>query len=84
MIDSRGRVALVAYCILNQITRAWWGEDEVSRGEGMVSDFVGFLMRHGISTVQMGCPKFSPFDNPREPRSKEGYDKQEFIRNARR
>lgn len=83
MIDRRGRVALVAHCVLNQTTRAWWGEDGASREEGMVSDVVGLLMRHGIGVVQMRCPEFSLYSNPREPRSKEGYDTQEFKRECR-
>ena len=83
MIDRRGRVALVAHCVLNQTTRAWWGESGANREEGMVSDVVGLLMRHGIGAVQMGCPEFSLYGNPREPRSKEGYDTLEFKRECR-
>jgi predicted secreted protein len=44
----------------------------------MVSEVVGILMRHGVGAIQMECPEFSLYGNPRPPRSREEYDTPEF------
>ena len=44
----------------------------------MIQDAVKVLLRHGVGAVQMGCPEFSLYGNPRAPRSKDGYDTPEF------
>lgn len=74
------RVAIVCHCVINQSTRAWWGDGGVSSEEGMISDAVRVLMKHGVGLVQMDCPEFSLYGNPRPPRSKDEYDTPEFRR----
>jgi uncharacterized protein YbbK (DUF523 family) len=44
----------------------------------MVSEVVSLLMRQGIGAIQMECPEFSLYGNPRPPRSREEYDTPEF------
>jgi predicted secreted protein len=83
LIEKRDKVAFVSHCILNQATRAWWGEGGASRERGMVSDVVGLLMRHGVGAIQMGCPEFSLYGNPRPPRSWGEYDTPEFKEKCR-
>jgi len=83
VIEMRDRVAIVAHCILNQAARAWWGEGGASREKGMVSDVVGLLARHGVGVIQMGCPEFSLYGNPRRPRSREESDTPEFREKCR-
>jgi len=83
LIEKRDKVAFVSHCILNQATRAWWEEGGASRERGMVSDVVGLLMRYGVGAIQMGCPEFSLYGNPRPPRSWEEYDTPEFKEKCR-
>jgi predicted secreted protein len=72
------RVVLVSHCILNQSTRARWGGGGARRDTGILRDLVDLLMAEGIGVVQIDCPEFSLFGNPRRPRTKEGYDTPEF------
>jgi predicted secreted protein len=44
----------------------------------MVSEVVGILMRHGVGAIQMECPEFNLYGNPRPLRSREEYDTPEF------
>lgn len=44
----------------------------------MMSEVVGTLMSHGVGVVQMDCPEFSLYGNPRPPRSRDEYDTPEF------
>lgn len=74
------RVAIVCHCVMNQSTRAWWGDGGASSEEGMISDAVRVLIKHGVGLVQMDCPEFSLYGNPRPPRSKDEYDTPEFRR----
>jgi predicted secreted protein len=83
LIEKRDKVAFVSHCILNQATRAWWEEGGASRERGMVSDVVDLLMRHGVGTIQMGCPEFSLYGNPRPPCSWEEYNTPEFKEKCR-
>jgi len=76
-------VVFVVHCILNQTTRARWGEGGASREDGMVSEVVGLLMRHGVGAIQMECPEFSLYGNPRPLRSREEYATPEFKRKCR-
>lgn len=78
MVEEYEKVVFVSHCIMNQSTRAWWGDGGASREKGMISDVVRVLMRYGIGMVQMDCPEFSLYGNPRPPRSKDGYDTPEF------
>lgn len=77
------RVAIVCHCVINQSTRAWWGDGGASSEEGMISDAVGVLMKHGVGLVQMDCPEFGLYGNPRPARSKDEYDTPEFRRRCR-
>ena len=83
LIGKRDMVVFVAHCILNQTTRARWGEAGANREDGMVSEVVGLLMRHKVGAIQIECPEFSLYGNPRPPRSREEYDTPEFKRRCR-
>jgi predicted secreted protein len=83
MIPRREKVAFVCHCVLNQSTRAWWRAGGAKREKGMVSDIVGTLMNHGVGAVQMDCPEFSLYGNPRPPRTRDEYDTPEFRRRCR-
>jgi len=78
MFRQREKVAIVSHCILNQTTRAWWRGSGASRELGMLRDVFEILLRHGVGTVQMECPEFNQYGNPRPPRSKDGYDTPRF------
>ena len=78
MEDESERVVLVSHCILNQSARARWGGGGARRDTGIIRDVLDLLMAEGIGVVQMDCPEFSLFGNPRRPRTKEGYDTPEF------
>ncbi len=78
MEDESERVVLVSHCILNQSTRARWPGGGARRDTGILRDVLEMLMAEGIGVVQMDCPEFSLFGNPRRPRTKEGYDTPEF------
>ncbi|MCK5319417.1 MAG: hypothetical protein KAJ55_16010, partial [Anaerolineales bacterium] len=67
MTGNRDKVVFVVHCVLNQTTRARWGEGGASREGGMVSEVVSLLMRQGIGAIQMECPEFSLYGNPRPP-----------------
>ena len=83
MIPRREKVAFVCHCILNQSTRAWWGTGGARREKGMMSDIVGTLMSHGVGTVQMDCPEFGLYGNPRPPRTRDEYNTPEFRHRCR-
>lgn len=83
MTGKMDKVVFVVHCVLNQTTRARWEEGSASRDNGMVSEVVGLLMRHGVGAIQMECPEFSLYGNPRPPRSREEYDTPEFKRKCR-
>lgn len=83
MIPEYEKVAVVCHCILNQSTRAWWRAGGVKREKGMISDVVGTLMNHGIGMVQMDCPEFVLYGNPRPPRTRDEYDTPEFRHRCR-
>lgn len=83
MIRRLEKVAFLSHCILNQASRAWWVGGGASRERGMLRDVVEVLLRHGVGAVQMECPEFSLYGNPRPPRSKDGYDTPEFKNRCR-
>ncbi|RLI09377.1 hypothetical protein DRO42_04375, partial [Candidatus Bathyarchaeota archaeon] len=78
MTRPRDKVAFVSHCILNQATRARWEGGGARRERGMLRDVVETLLSHGVGAVQMECPEFSLYGNPRPPRSKDDYDTPEF------
>ena len=78
MPRQRDRVVFVSHCILNQTTRARWRGGGASREQGMLRDVVEVLFRNGVGAVQMECPEFSLFGNPRPPKTKDGYDTPQF------
>ena len=83
MIRHPEKVAFVSHCIPNQATRARWRGDGARRERGMLLDAVEVLLRNGVGAVQMECPEFSLYGNPRPPRSKDGYDTPEFRQRCR-
>jgi predicted secreted protein len=78
MDDESDRVVMVSHCILNQSTRARWGGGGARRDTGILRNVLEMLMDEGVGVVQIDCPEFSLFGNPRRPRTKEGYDTPEF------
>ncbi|TRO46733.1 hypothetical protein E2P65_05320, partial [Candidatus Bathyarchaeota archaeon] len=78
MEDTPNRVIFVSHCILNQSTRARLQGGGARRDAGACREVLDLLMAEGVGVVQMGCPEFSLFGNPRPPRTKEGYDTPEF------
>lgn len=83
MIRQREKVVLVSHCILNQSTRAWWEDGGATRERGMLRDVVEVLLGHHVGAIQMECPEFSLYGNPRPPRSKDGYDTPQFRERCR-
>ena len=74
MEDTPDRVIFVSHCILNQSTRARWQGGGARRDTGACREVVDLLMAEEVGVVQMDCPEFSLFGNPRPPMTKEGYD----------
>lgn len=77
------RVANVCHCVTNRSTRAWWCDCGAINEEAMISDAVSVLMKHGVGLVQLDCPEFSLYGNPRPARSRDEYDTPEFRRRCR-
>jgi predicted secreted protein len=73
-----GKLVLVSHCILNQFTRAWWGSGGASRDGGVVVDAIDAISDCGAGVIQMECPEFSLYGNPRDPQTKDGYDTPKF------
>lgn len=68
------KVLVLSHCILNRATR-WWQEGKsLQRNRGPVSPVVGFLARRKIGAVQLPCPEFTFFGNPRPPATKGEYE----------
>lgn len=80
---QRDKVVFVSHCIFNQATRARWIGGGASRERGMLRDIVDVLSRHGVGAIQMECPEFSLFGNPRPPKTKDGYDTPQFREKCR-
>lgn len=76
-------MAFVCHCVVNQSTRAWWGDGGASRENGMISDAISVLMNNGVGVIQMECPEFGLYGNPRHPRSKDEYDTPQFKNRCR-
>ncbi|MCW3991950.1 MAG: hypothetical protein NWE79_04530 [Candidatus Bathyarchaeota archaeon] len=83
MAERIDKVAFVCHCVVNQSARAWWGEVGASRESGMMSDAIGVLVSQGVGAIQMDCPEFSLYGNPRPPRSTNEYDTPEFRNRCR-
>ena len=83
MSQQRDRVAFVSHCILNQATRARWAGGGARREAGMLRDVVEVLLSQGVGVVQLECPEFSLYGNPRPLRSKDGYDTPVFRDHCR-
>lgn len=68
------KVVVLSHCILNRGTR-WWQEGKsLKRNRGPVSPVVGFLAERKIGAVQLPCPEFTVFGNPRPPATKDEYE----------
>ena len=76
-------VVFVCHCILNQSTRAWWGTGGASRVERHMKDLLTTLDRYGVGLIQMECPEYSLYGNPRPPKSKDDYDTPVFKERCR-
>jgi len=83
MSKQHNKVAFVSHCILNQATRAEWVGGMARRETGMLRNIVEILLDNGIGAIQLGCPEFNLYGNPRQPRSKDGYDTPAFIDHCR-
>jgi predicted secreted protein len=77
------RVVIVAHCILNQATRAKWDGGGVSRVEGAVREVISTLIKRNVGIIQMDCPEFILYRNPRPPKSWDDYNTIEFRRKCR-
>jgi hypothetical protein len=49
----------------------------------MIPEIAGFLASHGVGVIQMECPEFSLYGNPRPPKSKDDYDTPRFKAKCR-
>ncbi len=79
--DKRsGKLALVAHCILNQNSRVL-GLAEKST---MSIKIVDFLLKNGLSIIQMPCPEMTYAGLTRQPQTKEQYDTAIFRRHCRK
>jgi len=68
------KVLVLSHCILNRATR-WWQEGKsLKRNRGPVSPVVRFLSGRKIGLVQLPCPEFTFFGNPRPPATKGEYE----------
>ncbi len=59
------KVTFVCHCILNQSTGARWGSGGASRETAMISDVFRLLMSKGVGIMQMDCPEFGLYGDPR-------------------
>jgi len=78
MLKINNRVVIVCHCILNQSTRAWWRDDGASREEGYLKDVISFLGKYDVGIIQVECPEYNLYGNPRSPKSKDEYDTPDF------
>ena len=69
------KVVAVAHCILNQSTRWWFKGQTSSLSYGMVKEVVDHLSSLGIGVLQMPCPEFGFYGNPRPSMTKDDYEK---------
>ena len=83
MSNQRNKIAFVSHCILNQATRAEWAGGKARRETGMLRNVVEIFLDNGIGAIQLDCPEFNLYGNPRQPRSKDGYDTPIFIDHCR-
>ena len=60
MAKKSEKAAFVCHCVVNQSTRAWWGDGSASRENGMISDAISVPMNNGVGVIQMECPEFGP------------------------
>jgi len=67
-------VLVLSHCILNRATRWWQKGKSLERNIGPVSPVVGSLARRKIGAVQLPCPEFTFFGNPRPPATKGEYE----------
>lgn len=68
------KVVILPHCILNRGTR--WGQEgnPLERNRGLVSSVVTFLAERKIGAIQLPCPEFTFFGNPRPPATKGEYE----------
>jgi len=68
------KVLVLSHCILNRATR-WWQEGKpIERNQGLTDQIPEFLSTHKIGAVQLPCPEFGFFGNPRPPATKDKYE----------
>lgn len=79
--DKRsGKLALVAYCILNQNSRAIG----LAERSSVITEIVEFLMRNEIGIIQVPCPELTYAGVLRQPQTKDQYDNVMFRRHCRK
>ncbi|MEM3011260.1 MAG: hypothetical protein QXE76_05565 [Candidatus Bathyarchaeia archaeon] len=79
--DNRsGKIVLLAHCILNQNARV----QGLAYYEGMISEVVNVLQKHGVGIIQMPCPETTYAGLRRPPLTKEQYDTPMYRRHCTR
>ncbi len=68
------KVLVLSHCILNQATRWWQKGKQIERNQGPVDQILEFLSANKIGAVQLPCPEFGFFGNPRPPATKDEYE----------
>ena len=68
------KVLVLSHCIFNRATRWWQNGKPIGRNEGPVGRVLELLSARKIGAVQLPCPEFSFFGNPRPPATKGEYE----------
>ena len=68
------KVLVLSHCILNRATRWWQSGKPIGRNEGPVGRVLELLSARKIGAVQLPCPEFTFFGNPRPPATKGEYE----------
>ena len=76
----RGRIAIVAHCILNQNSRVLG----LAERSGMITEIAEFLMRNDVGIVQMSCPELTHAGVSRKPQTKHQYNTAMFRSHCRK
>ena len=67
-------VLVLSHCILDRSTRWWQPGKSIAQNRGPVSQVIEFLSARNVGAVQLPCPEFSFFGNPRAPATKNEYE----------
>jgi len=65
---------VLSHCILDRSTRWWQPGKNIAQNRGPVSQVIEFLSTRNVGAVQLPCPEFRFFGNPRRPATKNEYE----------